>query len=843
MPRSPVGEVMTTQTDLHVRGNDGRVGRSKQMDSVGPGSDPRSTPVHAPVPIHAPVPRRNPAGSAARISLERERTLFVGVHIAGRKSPGKFHARLQQEVRSECNPTSSPPIDTAREKVKCLNSVFASKSCVPNPSLSVPTLPSRTQLLLDSVSFSPDKVDKFLSNLDYDPATGQDGISPRLNGILFPLPSGSVLLPHTLLGFTLLQPKLSESLESPSMKILRGPFTHSPQAAVILKRPCGYSAALTARPPDSSSSKRSAMDHTQSGTLQRQLTALQAQQERRLRRKECRRKGLNVQGEMKETREEDGGDSLSRQIESEVVAKQEEGCKDLNHLQSKKASEQQKFENEVLESQKQQNNVLLNPQRLDGRVEAESQNIEVNDLLKSQSIKGTMGPCREMAVMEITEKCRRCHELMAELEVERSKIKQLQSKMEQLEVCRRDLRLRKVENRAAGQSFRKNCPRVGKKLNDPGCLLRSMHSDALERQQVHICNIEQERRQTTDRLKDEVNKLTRVNDESKHKIEAYKARVGLLSTQVKTLKGQMATFLTKSHHDDELVTALMKQQRILQKSLTTYTTINVSGSQEKQVAKKQIQAYGQQSKQQEVVTEINGVPTVRVRKALPIMKPEAYGPNMGTQWLSSERQTKERVNNTDLLQAEVDATNLKIPLSVNAGSSGKIRQAGSDAGRMLLQSSTEGGPQWCYDLQVERERLVELVRLMESRTHKAEERTKTAEQLASEERRRAVWLEKDLERLRCSDTGFPGSDGLDVRSIFQGNLPETEGGRLSQKAHSQQLPTTLDLQREWCKVQCDQSEVLHTVMQRSLKNDPDDRFSSPRKNSTQCPSGGHLDKR
>ena len=44
--------------------------------------------------------------------------------------------------------------DTAREKSECLNSVFASKYCVRNPSLSVPTLPSHTQLSLDSVFFS-----------------------------------------------------------------------------------------------------------------------------------------------------------------------------------------------------------------------------------------------------------------------------------------------------------------------------------------------------------------------------------------------------------------------------------------------------------------------------------------------------------------------------------------------------------------------------------------------------------------------------------------------------------------------------------------------------------------
>ena len=70
----------------------------------------------------------------------------------------------------------STPSTWKREKVLCL----AFKSCVPNPSLSVPTLPSHTQLFLDSVSFSPDKIENLLSHLDSDSATSSDSISPHV---------------------------------------------------------------------------------------------------------------------------------------------------------------------------------------------------------------------------------------------------------------------------------------------------------------------------------------------------------------------------------------------------------------------------------------------------------------------------------------------------------------------------------------------------------------------------------------------------------------------------------------------------------------------------------------
>jgi len=64
-----------------------------------------------------------------------------------------------------------------REKAECLNFVFASKSCVLNPSFSGSTRPWHTQLLLDSVSFAPEKVEKFLWTLYSGSATRMDSIS------------------------------------------------------------------------------------------------------------------------------------------------------------------------------------------------------------------------------------------------------------------------------------------------------------------------------------------------------------------------------------------------------------------------------------------------------------------------------------------------------------------------------------------------------------------------------------------------------------------------------------------------------------------------------------------
>ena len=56
--------------------------------------------------------------------------------------------------------------------------MFATKSCVSNHSLFAPTLPHHNQLLRSSGSFAPDKLLKFLANLDS--ANGLDGIHSRV---------------------------------------------------------------------------------------------------------------------------------------------------------------------------------------------------------------------------------------------------------------------------------------------------------------------------------------------------------------------------------------------------------------------------------------------------------------------------------------------------------------------------------------------------------------------------------------------------------------------------------------------------------------------------------------
>ena len=88
-----------------------------------------------------------------------------------------------------------PSLQMARQQTPLMRKLNASILCLlpnlvsPIP-LSISILPCHTQLLLDSVSFAPEMVGKFLTTLNSNSATGLDGISSRV------LKSCSVSLSH-----------------------------------------------------------------------------------------------------------------------------------------------------------------------------------------------------------------------------------------------------------------------------------------------------------------------------------------------------------------------------------------------------------------------------------------------------------------------------------------------------------------------------------------------------------------------------------------------------------------------------------------------------------------------
>ncbi|MBN3298932.1 CCD13 protein, partial [Amia calva] len=88
-----------------------------------------------------------------------------------------------------------------------------------------------------------------------------------------------------------------------------------------------------------------------------------------------------------------------------------------------------------------------------------------------------------------------------------------------------------------------------------------------DRNVSRIRAMEREKKETLEKVTGEYDTLQKEHEELKKKLEGSKARNKVLSNEVKTLKGQISTLLDKGKHDDELVDALLKQQKQLQEVL------------------------------------------------------------------------------------------------------------------------------------------------------------------------------------------------------------------------------------------------------------------------------------
>ncbi|KAK9538601.1 hypothetical protein VZT92_003763 [Zoarces viviparus] len=83
----------------------------------------------------------------------------------------------------------------------------------------------------------------------------------------------------------------------------------------------------------------------------------------------------------------------------------------------------------------------------------------------------------------------------------------------------------------------------------------------------YIRTIEKEKREAYEKLSVDYEALLKDHEGVKKKLNASRARNKSLSTEMKSLKGQISTLLEKGKHDDELVDALLKQQTQMQEVL------------------------------------------------------------------------------------------------------------------------------------------------------------------------------------------------------------------------------------------------------------------------------------
>ncbi|KAM7400458.1 hypothetical protein PAMA_004918 [Pampus argenteus] len=280
-----------------------------------------------------------------------------------------------------------------------------------------------------------------------------------------------------------------------------------------------------------------------------------------------------------------------------------------------------------------------------------------------------------------------------------------------------------------------------------------------DRNLSYIRTIEKEKRKTFERISADYEALLKDHEDLKKKLEASKARNKSLSAEMKTLKVQISTLLEKGKHDDELVDALLKQQTQMQEVITRLS------QQQNVQSKKTPPSRGQQlsnepSVHNDLIQKLNQMVADKEAK-IKELEVEIQQLSVKEQGMERQSSSNTTICSSVLSPKEGDITEritssgsvskfghkLVITAARNSiefkgPSSSKCPQCLADVSSLMTQ---------CYEYKIlcmEKDRLLEQVKTLQTKEKEMNQRCLEAEQKYQEESCRAVILEQQLERTK-----------------------------------------------------------------------------------------------
>eukprot|EP00795_Rhopilema_esculentum_P014302 gene14302-5339_t len=287
----------------------------------------------------------------------------------------------------------------------------------------------------------------------------------------------------------------------------------------------------------------------------------------------------------------------------------------------------------------------------------------------------------------------------------------------------------------------------------------------------------------------------------KEKHDAAKTRSQVLSKELKSAKAQVNTLTEKGKHDDELVSALLREQEYLK-------NLNVKLSKEKEEMeshsnsrvikvkqdleineelKRQIEE--QENKVRDLENELESLKQIKLRE-------------------------KERAKNDDLEQRPISKS--KPSFIPTPPTSADRRNGYVNRFRRATSASSETDTSKLQEIrtmlqavEVERDRLIELVDVLQKRLDSAGEEYILRENKVIELRKTNVKLEKQVERLRVSNKLQTGS----VK-----NRPTSRAGKKSTKEKSaEEMLEELEELRARLEIQIDENEAIKDALESTLR--------------------------
>ncbi|KAM6919239.1 coiled-coil domain-containing protein 13 [Xenentodon cancila] len=274
----------------------------------------------------------------------------------------------------------------------------------------------------------------------------------------------------------------------------------------------------------------------------------------------------------------------------------------------------------------------------------------------------------------------------------------------------------------------------------------------------YIRTIEKEKREAFEKISADHEALLKDHEDVKKKLEATKARSRSQSSEIKSLKFQISTLLEKVKHNDELVDALLKQHSQMQSVLKHLTQ---QQSKEPQRSRRK-HLTSDSSEHNALVKRLTQMVAEKEAKIKELQENPQY-PNKQLKEDSVEPRSRLKLTkcSSNISPQDGDITNrmtspgavstlghkLVLPTVCSGAelkglSSSTCLQCSADMSGLTTQSNE-------YKiLTVERDRLLELVKVLQRKEKEMNQICLETQQKYQEERRKMVILEQELERTK-----------------------------------------------------------------------------------------------
>ncbi|XP_040519682.1 coiled-coil domain-containing protein 13 isoform X1 [Gallus gallus] len=379
-----------------------------------------------------------------------------------------------------------------------------------------------------------------------------------------------------------------------------------------------------------------------------------------------------------------------------------------------------------------------------------------------------------------------------------------------------------------------------------------------EKNLLKIRSLEKERKEALEKLTMEHDALQKNHEEVKKNLDATKARNKVLCSEVKTLKGQIVTLLEKGKHDDELIDALLSQQKQMQEILKHLSQQDEKNKESQQLLGQHLNNEAQ--KQNCLIEQLRQMVAEREAKVkeleeeigqLALQKKSAHqGDNSGAVvtppsahsedlHFSGLKPPTSAGDQVGRIASARTVSKMGHMLIESAATKPSLLSSNITPGRLagidsldfkVLQTQITEHKALCQAAEVERDRLLELVTVLQKRVEEGSDKVLEAEKRLQEERRRCVILEQQLEKLqmdpgRITSTQKPPlrsktgqSAGQSRLSLNMGDRKELSAGQLSKlplESQIEELSTRL-------VIQLDENEALKAALETTVRKKEED---------------------